>query len=101
MIVKKKFIKTMKETGIKLISSEQASNIIETRKPNGLFLLLGNNDKWVAIDNDQGDAFVEEFQSLKAAIEYLQGDNSCLGLRDEPEGGMWSSLTKKLTLKNK
>lgn len=54
------------------VTSEQASQIIETREPRGIFYLISNG-KYVAIDNSSGNAWTEEFITKKDCIRYLGG----------------------------
>lgn len=54
----------------KLVSSEEAIRIIETRKPSGLFIQQAG-DRWVGIDNTTGDAWTEEFEDLNACLSWL------------------------------
>lgn len=57
-------------TEIKEITAEQASKIICTRQPLGLFYLL-DNGIYVGIDNSTGDAWTEEFFNLRQCKEWL------------------------------
>lgn len=57
---------------IKKISTEEASGIIETREPRGLFYTI-ENGKYIGIDNAYGDAWVEEFRSLSSCKRWLTG----------------------------
>lgn len=58
-------------TEIKETTSEQASVIIDTRQPLGLFYLL-DNSIYVGIDNSTGDAWTEEFSNLRQCKKWLQ-----------------------------
>ena len=63
---------------IEIIKSQDVANsIIEFRKPQGLFLLEPkiNGDKYVAIDNLNGDAWTEEFYDKKYAVLWLLASN--------------------------
>lgn len=57
-------------TEIQEITSEQASIIIDTRQPRGLFYLL-DNSVYVGIDNSTGDAWTEEFPNPRQCKEWL------------------------------
>ncbi len=60
---------------IKKITKEEASQIIETRTPLGLFYLqdtLNNQPVWVGIDNTAGDAWTEDFKSKAACTRWLK-----------------------------
>lgn len=57
---------------IVLITAEKADEIIDTRKPFGLFYLF-DNGVFVGIDNRDGDAWTEEFKTKKECIEWLKG----------------------------
>lgn len=56
---------------IKMITSEQASTIIDTRIPFGLFYLL-DDDVYIGIDNTTGDAWTEEFPNLCQCKKWLE-----------------------------
>lgn len=56
---------------IKEITSDQASVVIDTRKPFGLFYLL-DDDIYIGIDNSTGDAWMEEFSNLRQCKEWLR-----------------------------
>lgn len=55
---------------IKEVSSDEARDIINNRKPLGLFLQKDGN-VFVAIDNSTGDAWTEEFKDRKSAEKWL------------------------------
>jgi hypothetical protein len=77
--------------GIKIISADEAKEIIETREPRGLFLYIengyvistangnvnlvhiGNIDdtKIIGIDNRTGDAWTEEFDTYEDCVKWL------------------------------
>ncbi|UZW13228.1 hypothetical protein OSC52_15430 [Clostridium pasteurianum] len=59
---------------INIITSEQASKIIENRIPLGQFLLL-EKGSFVAIDNQTGNAWTEDFTTLDKCLRYLQGED--------------------------
>lgn len=58
---------------IREVSKDEASSIIETREPLGLFY-LEEDGKFVGIDNSTGDAFVEEFNSFEPCERWLNGE---------------------------
>lgn len=53
-----------------IISHKKASEIIETRKPLGLFVVIGER-RPVGIDNSSGDAWTEDFDDLRECVEWL------------------------------
>lgn len=57
---------------IRPISQKQALSIILDREPLGLFFCK-ENQRFVAIDNSYGDAFVEEFESFDLCKFWLNG----------------------------
>lgn len=58
-------------TEIKKVKPEEADNIIETRKPLGVFYTI-DEGLYIAIDNMYGDAWVEEFKSLSGCRRWLK-----------------------------
>lgn len=52
------------------ITKEQADMIIETREPRGVFYCV-DDSVYIGIDNRRGDAFVEEFDSEEACLDWL------------------------------
>jgi len=56
---------------ITYVSSDKMSEIIETRKPLGLFIRK-DNGIWIAVDNSTGDAWTEEFKNHTAASKWLR-----------------------------
>lgn len=58
-------------TEFKVVTPEQASEIICTRQPLGLFYLL-DNGVYVGIDNSTGDAWTEEFSNLRQCEKWLK-----------------------------
>lgn len=56
--------------GIREISKKEALEVIETRKPLGEFYVKENNC-YVAIDNLDGDAWTEEFETKEEALKWL------------------------------
>lgn len=57
---------------IKYITRKEASAIIETRNPRGLFYET-DNGFYVGIDNSNGDAWVEEFKTKEECFNWLRG----------------------------
>ncbi len=58
---------------IKRVTREETNKIIDTRKPLGEFLEIGDNT-FIAIDNSTGDAWVEEFEDIEECIAWLNGE---------------------------
>ncbi|WP_342578382.1 hypothetical protein [Psychrobacillus sp. FSL K6-2843] len=56
-----------------LITKEKADTIIETLEPKGKFLMK-DGLVWVAIDNECGEAFTEEFKTFQSALKWLSGE---------------------------
>lgn len=59
---------------IKYVTSEEASKIIETRKPLGKFFEIDFEAEeiiYIGIDNTTGDAWVEEFEDIEECICWL------------------------------
>ncbi len=67
---------------IKHINREEASKIIETRKPLGLFYEV-DGDLHVGIDNSTSDAWVEEFETKEECLDWLRGNTE--GTSEEKE----------------
>lgn len=60
---------------IRQISQETATEIIEKRKPLGLFYFKDNKTRlYIGIDNSTADAWTEEFQTLEECINWLNGE---------------------------
>lgn len=61
---------------IERITSEQASEIINTGKPIGLFWLKSKledgSDVWVGIDNSTGNAWTEDFKTKARCFNWLK-----------------------------
>jgi len=62
----------MKNNIVEVIRS-QARDIIEARKPIGSFYEVGI-DKYIGIDNNSGDAYVEEFDYKEDCFRWLNGE---------------------------
>lgn len=62
----------LKFDGVHRVYPQEADKIIEERKIKGKFYLR-DADKWVGIDNEDGDAWTEEFSSLIECIDWLIG----------------------------
>ena len=58
---------------IEELGSKKANEIINTREPKGLFLHQ-DGDGFVAIDNQDGRAWTEDFKNKEVAIKWLFGD---------------------------
>lgn len=59
------------------VSNEEASKIIATRLPLGLFYTIEKKQEkniYVGIDNRYGDAWTEDFKSLSSCKRWLKGD---------------------------
>lgn len=56
---------------IKEITPDEAEAIITARHPLGLFVCKDQN-KYVGIDNSDGDAWTEDFSTLKECLTWLQ-----------------------------
>jgi len=63
---------------IRKITNSEATNIIETRQPLGLFYIaeedINSEITYVGIDNRTGDAWTEEFELLSECKEWLKGN---------------------------
>lgn len=59
-----------KQPIVSKITPVEASSIIETRLPFGKFYCI-DDETYVAIDNETGDAWVEEFRSYGACRRWL------------------------------
>jgi hypothetical protein len=59
---------------IKKLTTEQATSVIETREPLGLFYVL-ENGTYVGIDNSFGNAWTEEFTGLRKCKRWLSNPN--------------------------
>jgi DNA uptake protein ComE-like DNA-binding protein len=56
---------------IKKVTLAEASAIIESRKPKGMFYTI-ENGLYIGIDNRTGDAWTEEFKSLSSCKRWLK-----------------------------
>lgn len=77
------------------ITSEEAFEIIDTRKPLGLFCVIQECESatfYTAIDNSSGDAWVEDFRSLEACKNWLV---DCDYSEESKEGKLDERLSKK------
>ncbi|HCL4480312.1 TPA: hypothetical protein N2D99_002400 [Clostridium botulinum] len=63
-----------KTTECKEITINEASEIIENRKPLGAFWLK-ENKFYIAIDNTTGDAWTEEFNTKEECFQYLYSND--------------------------
>ena len=61
------------------VTPAELSAIIETREPRGLFYSYDSNvDKYVAVDNRNGEAWTEEFPPERKAIRWLENEDNVL-----------------------
>ena len=65
---------------IQIVSKTTMNHIVSKRDALGLYLTLEANDAGtpllVACDNSDGDAYVEEFNDLAAAVGWLRGEDA-------------------------
>jgi hypothetical protein len=61
-----------KDEDITKLTKEQASEVIETRTPTGLFYTK-ENGLFIGIDNSSGDAWTEEFKTKESCFKWLRG----------------------------
>ncbi|URZ05922.1 hypothetical protein [Clostridium felsineum] len=61
--------------GIKSISTNTTIEIIRARKPKGKFLEFRKDGGFTAVDNSDGDAWTEDFETIEEAFRYLQGED--------------------------
>jgi NTP pyrophosphatase (non-canonical NTP hydrolase) len=61
------------ESKITEVDKRLASQIIESRSPEGFFWIK-ENDKYIGIDNSIGEAWVEEFDTYEKMKSWLVGD---------------------------
>lgn len=54
------------------VNKQQASRVIETRKPRGMFFLTADNVV-TGIDNRTGDAWTEDFATKRKCLMWLRG----------------------------
>ena len=59
---------------MKEVTLEVLANIIEERKPLGLFYSQ-EGDRFVAVDNSAGEAWTEDFETMEQVRTFLLGDN--------------------------
>lgn len=59
---------------MKEVTLEVLANIIEERKPLGLFYSQ-EGEIFIAVDNCNGNAWTEEFETKEDCISFLQGDD--------------------------
>jgi hypothetical protein len=57
-------------TDLKEVTLEKAGSIIESRQPLGRFYCK-ENDRYVGIDNRDGDAWTEDFDSIQECMDWL------------------------------
>jgi len=68
-------IKDQNENNIERITPQRARKIINTRKPTGYFYTV-EDGKYIAIDNQNRDAWTEEFKKYDKCIDFLKGKDS-------------------------
>jgi len=66
-------LKNLIKHAVQIVDKETSHKIIETRKPRGSFVTIDDN-KIIAIENEAGDAFVEEFDTEEAAVMWITGE---------------------------
>ncbi len=59
-----------KECGIKQLTKEEASAVIESRAPVGAFYTI-DGETIVGIDNTTGDSWAEEFKDIETCVRWL------------------------------
>ena len=59
---------------MKEVTLEVLAYIIEERKPLGLFYSK-EGETFIAVDNSNGEAWTEEFETKEDCIDFLLGDN--------------------------
>lgn len=58
---------------VDFVDPEIARNVIREREPIGLFMFWDRDaDLFIGVDNSEGDAWVEEFDSFKRCLEWLE-----------------------------
>jgi len=57
------------------VTQEFMSQIIETREPQGLFYRKAGRHLYVGVDNGSGDAWTEDFNSLRKCKRWLCNSN--------------------------
>lgn len=62
---------------IKQINGLQSSEIIETRKPKGLFYVVEPDNSFTGIDNSTGDAWTENFEAEEECMSWLRREEDC------------------------
>lgn len=67
----------------KVVSSKEATEIIECRYPEGYFMTQ-EGGRFVGIDNSYGEAWTEEFKSKERCIRWLAGEDF-YGYEEEDE----------------
>ena len=58
---------------MKEVTLEVLANIIEERKPLGLFYSK-EGETFIAVDNSQGEAWTEDFQTMEQVRNFLLGE---------------------------
>lgn len=66
-------VEVVENDGIQKVSPEFANAVIETREPRGMFWHTSEG-RFVGIDNTDGEAWTEEFNSKEGCFAWLRGD---------------------------
>jgi len=65
----------MSETVALRVTNERLLTIIDNREPRGEFFAFDRDEGiYVAVDNSTGDAFTEEFKTIRDACRWLGGE---------------------------
>ena len=63
-----------KEFDIKEVTTEEAKKIIDSRLPLGKFYVI-EDGVFVGIDNEDGEAWTDEFNNIDICYDWLYGEN--------------------------
>jgi hypothetical protein len=83
-----------KDEDITKLTKEQASEVIETRAPTGLFY-TNDNGLFIGIDNSSGDAWTEEFKTKESCFKWLRGG------RARDAHGQWLGKERRKQMANR
>lgn len=67
-------VEVVENDGIQKVSPEFAEAVIETREPKGLFWHFAGG-RYVGIDNTDGEAWTEDFETKEECFAWLRGDS--------------------------
>lgn len=67
-------VEVVENDGIQKVSLEFAETVIETKEPRGLFWCLFG-DRYIAIDNKNGEAMKKDFGTKEGCFSWLKSDN--------------------------